>query len=531
MRQQFLYGSLLLLAASVPIGILEPRLLYAWVVLGPLLLLGFYDYFQKRRTILANFPLVGRGRYWMEMLRPKIYQYFVESDINGSPFNRVQRSVVYQRAKRDLDTTPFGTQLDVYAVGYEWMAHSIAALSEEEIDPSPRVSIGEGACAKPYSASLLNISAMSFGALSPNAVLALNEGARRGGFAHNTGEGSASPYHLERGGDLIWQIGTGYFGCRTVDGKFDASRFRETASLDAVKMIEVKLSQGAKPGHGGILPAAKNTPEIARIRGVIPGTKVVSPPGHTAFSTPRGLVEFIARLRELSGGKPVGFKLCVGKRSEFVAICLAMREAGVTPDFISVDGGEGGTGAAPVEFSNAVGLPLKEGLVFVHDALVGCGLRDKIKVIASGKIVSGFDIVRALALGADLCASARGMMLALGCIQALECNSNNCPTGITTQNPWLVAGLDVEDKARRVRNFHAETLRAAAELFGAASFRKPSEVRRHHIFRRVSPIEIKRIDEVYPYVPEESFLGADIPAPYREIVARATPDSFQPRAV
>lgn len=528
MRKLFLYGSIFLILASVPVGVFWPKLLMAWIVLGPIIALGFHDYFSRRHTLLANFPIVGRGRYWMEWLRPKIYQYFVESDINGRPFNRAMRSVVYQRAKRDLDTTPFGTQLDVYSVGYEWMGHSISPLCEEEIDHSPRILIGEGNCKQPYNASLLNISAMSFGALSANAVMALNKGARLGKFAQNTGEGSVSPHHLKHGGDLIWQIGTGYFGCRAADGTFDADKYKKTVSADAVKMVELKLSQGAKPGHGGILPAAKNTAEIAAIRGVEPHTTVLSPPGHSTFKTPIELLEFLTRLRDLSGGKPVGFKLCVGKRSEFVAICLAMKKTGMFPDFISVDGGEGGTGAAPIEFSNAVGLPLKEGLVFSDDALTGVGMRSKIRIIASGKIVTGFDIVRALALGADLCSSARSMMLALGCIQALECNSNHCPTGITTQDPWLADALDVDDKSNRVRNYHLETLKSAADLFGAASFCSPGDVKRFHIFRRTSAVAFKRMDEIYPYVPENSFLGSDVPEAYREIVARASADTFQP---
>lgn len=528
-RKVFAYGSFLVLGAALAAWLAWPPAGWALPVVLPLFALGWHDFLQRRQTIKRNFPLIGRGRYWMEVLRPKIYQYFVESDINGRPFDRGQRSVIYQRAKRDLDTTPFGTKLDVYEVGYEWMAHSIAPTPEGSVEHSPRVGIGGADCKAPYSASLLNISAMSFGALSANAVRALNKGARLGGFYHNTGEGSASPYHLEQGGDLVWQVGTGYFGCRTLDGAFDPARFKDTAARPAVKMVELKLSQGAKPGHGGILPAAKNTPEIAAMRGVTAGTKVLSPAGHRAFSTPAGLLEFIARLRELSGGKPVGFKLCVGKRSEFTAICKAMLRTGIRPDFITVDGGEGGTGAAPVEFSNAVGLPLREGLAFVHDALTGCGLRKEVRVIASGKVVTGFDIVRVLALGADLCNSARGMMFALGCIQALECNSNTCPTGITTQDPWLSAGLDVDDKAVRVRNFHAETVKSAAELFAAAGFRSPGQVRRHHVFRRVSPVEIRRLDQIYPDVPEGSFLGGDVPERYREVVARADPDTFEPR--
>lgn len=525
-RKLFAYGSVAVLAAALAAAALWPPARWALAVVVPLFLLGWKDFLQRRHTIMRNFPLVGRGRYWMEVLRPKIYQYFVESDLNGRPFDRVQRSVIYQRSKRDLDTTPFGTQLDVYEVGYEWMEHSIAPVPEAKVDHSPRVTVGGADCKRPYSASLLNVSAMSFGALSANAVRALNRGARLGGFAHNTGEGSASPHHLAEGGDLVWQVGTGYFGCRTLDGEFDPARFKDAAARDAVKMVELKLSQGAKPGHGGILPASKNTPEIAAMRGVRPGTKVVSPAGHTAFSTPLGLLEFLAKLRELSGGKPVGFKLCVGRRSEFVGICRAMLKTGVRPDFITVDGGEGGTGAAPVEFSNSVGLPLKEGLAFVHDALVGHGLRKEIRLIASGKVVTGFDVVRALALGADLCNTARGMLFALGCIQALECNANTCPTGITTQDPWLSSGLDVGHKAERVRNFHAETVKAAAELFAAGGLSGPAAVTRRHVFRRVSPVESRRLDEIYPELAEGALLGADVPEAYRAVVADSSPDRF-----
>ncbi|MCB0571578.1 MAG: FMN-binding glutamate synthase family protein, partial [Phaeodactylibacter sp.] len=377
-----------------------PPFWWAFLVLGPVILLGIYDMAQARHAIMRNFPIWGRGRYLMEELRPKLYQYFIESDTNGRPISRIFRSVVYQRAKRVLDTTPFGTQLDVYEVGYEWMNHSIAALDAHELDAHPRVRIGGSECRQPYSASLLNVSAMSFGSLSKNAILALNGGARIGGFAHNTGEGGISSYHLQPGGDLIYQVGTGYFGCRTPDGNFSPERFAESAALEQVKMIELKLSQGAKPGHGGILPAKKNTQEIARIRGVEAGTDVLSPPYHKAFQTPVGLLELIQQMRQLSGGKPIGFKLCLGGRYEFIAICKAMVQTGIYPDFITVDGGEGGTGAAPPEFSDSVGMPFKEGLATVHDALMGFGIRDKIKVLASGKIITGFHLFRALALGA-----------------------------------------------------------------------------------------------------------------------------------
>jgi glutamate synthase domain-containing protein 2 len=371
---------------------------------------------------------------------------------------------------------------------------------------------------------------MSFGALSPHAVLALNLGARRGGFAHNTGEGGISPYHLEHGGDLVWQIGTGYFGCRDRQGRFSPERFAEQARLDVVKMVEIKLSQGAKPGHGGILPATKNTPEIARIRGVEPHTRVVSPALHSAFSTPLELMEFIARLRELSGGKPVGIKLSIGRESEFLSLCKAMVESGIHPDFITVDGGEGGTGAAPLEYTNSIGMPLREALALVVNCLIGFGLRDQVKVIASGKIFTGFHLVKHLALGADLCNSARGMMFALGCVHSLSCNSNRCPTGVTTQDPRLYRGLVVEEKARRVARYHAGTVRATAEIIASAGLRHPRELNRSHIHRRVSQREVRRYDEIYPYIPEGSLLGESIPAAMRLAMAEADARSFAPCA-
>jgi hypothetical protein len=405
-----------------------PPVLWIAVPVLPLLALGIHDMIQTRHSIRRNFPLLGRARWLMESLRPFVRQYFIESDTDGVPINRMFRSIVYQRAKGEMESVPFGTRVNVYRDGYEWIGHSVSAIRASDV-LDLRVTVGGPDCRRPDRASILNISAMSFGALSRNAILALNRGARLGGFAHNTGEGGLSPYHLEHGGDLIWQIGTGYFGCRDVQGNFSAETFQEKTRLDAVKMIEIKLSQGAKPGHGGILPAAKNTPEIAAIRGVEPGTQVDSPPSHSACDSPLGLLEFVARLRDLSGGKPVGFKLAIGRRSEFLGICKAMVESGITPDFISVDGGEGGTGAAPLEFTNSVGMPLREALAFVDDCLTGFDLRNDIRVIASGMILTGFHLVKNLALGADLCNSARGMMFALGCVHSLSCHTNRCPTG------------------------------------------------------------------------------------------------------
>jgi glutamate synthase domain-containing protein 2 len=503
-----------------------PPVLWSLVVVGPLIAIGLWDSLQRRHTILRNFPLVGHGRYMFEMVRPEIQQYFIESNVDAYPVEREFRALVYQRAKRELETQPFGTQRDVYRPAYEWAAHSLAPI--RPLEEAPRIPIGGPDCSQPYSASLLNISAMSFGSLSSRAVLALNRGAKLGGFAHNTGEGGLSDYHLEPGGDLIWQIGTAYFGCRTADGELDRGLFAERAAQASVKMIELKLSQGAKPGHGGILPAKKVTDEIARIRGVEPWKTVFSPPEHSAFSTPRGLVELIAELRQLAGGKPVGLKLCVGRQSDFFAICKAMLETGITPDFISVDGGEGGTGAAPLEFANSVGMPGRDAWVFVHDALLGVALREQIRVIASGKILSGFHMVRALALGADLCASARGMMFALGCIQALRCNADTCPTGITTQNPALVYGLHVADKAQRVANFHAGTVRSFLELIAAMGVDHPDDLRPHHIYRRVDDLRIRHFGEIYDYLETGQLLDErGVPPGIREAWQAADPDRWK----
>jgi len=504
-----------------------PPLAYTYIILLPLIGLGIVDMTQKRQAIRRNFPILGRGRYLFEDLRPKLYQYFIESDTDGMPFSRTHRSIVYQRAKKELDTTPFGTQLNVYDEGYEWMAHSIAALDKRLLDHDPRVVVGGPACKQPYSLSIFNVSAMSFGSLSKNAILALNGGAQIGNFAHNTGEGGISPYHIQMGGDLIYQVGTGYFGCRGEDHNFSPERFQRTASHDTVRMIELKLSQGAKPGHGGILPATKNTPEIAAIRGVTPYTQVDSPPFHRAFQTPIGLLELVQQMRELSGGKPVGFKLCIGNKHEFVAICKAMLATGILPDFITVDGGEGGTGAAPLEFSNHVGMPFKEGLAFVYDTLMGFDLKKHIILLAAGKITSGFDILRAMALGADACYSARAMMMALGCIQALECHKNNCRTGVATQDPELVKGLVVENKQTRVASYHRLTVESFVELMAAAGLKEPRQITRHHLHRRVFMNLVRRYDEIYPYVPQGSLLNPDTcPQDYLELIKRTHAESF-----
>jgi len=478
-------------------GVFWRPALLSLVVTLPLFALGVWDSLQTRHAVLRNFPLLGHFRYLLELIRPEINQYFIESNTDGRPFDRESRSLIYARSKHQLQTLPFGTQRDVEEPGYEWINHSMDACAPE--GPTPRVLIGAKRCAQPYEAALLNISAMSFGSLSSAAIRALNGGAKRGGFYHNTGEGSVSPHHLEPGGDLVWQVGTGYFGCREKDGSFSRSAFAERAAHPSIKMIELKLSQGAKPGHGGILPAGKITEEIAAIRGVVLGHDVLSPPSHSAFTGPDGLIQFITELRELSGGKPVGFKLCVGSHEEFIEVCKSMRRLDQGPDFITVDGGEGGTGAAPLEFSDSVGSPLTDGLIFVHNALTGYGLREDVKLIASGKIVTGFQMARRLAIGADLCNSARAFMIAIGCIQARRCNANICPVGVATQNPALVRGLVVEDKAQRVANYQEETVDAFREILGAAGILHPAALSPAHLNRRLSRNEVKTFEEIYHF--------------------------------
>lgn len=467
---------------------------------------------QRSHAIRRNFPVIGHFRYLLEEIRPEIQQYFIESNTDGAPFSREERSVVYQRAKGALDSLPFGTQHNVYAPGYEWISHSIMP---KKISGATGTTIGGPDCTQPYEAAYLNISAMSYGSLSKQAVLALNKGAKMGGFYHNTGEGGVSPYHLKNGGDLVWQIGTGYFGCRSKTGTFDPEKFKKNAALNEVKMIEIKLSQGAKPGHGGILPGKKVTEEVAAIRGVDIGKDVNSPPAHSAFSTPIELLQFIKQLRELSNGKPIGFKLCVGKKREFLSIVKAMLETKIMPDFITVDGMEGGTGAAPLEFSNSIGMPLNDALIFVHNSLVGTNLRDHIRIIATGKITTGFDIAKKIAQGADLCNSARGMLFALGCIQALRCNANNCPTGIATQDPSLSVGLDVTDKSVRVYKYQKETIKSFLEIVGTTGVTHPSELKPWSIKHRVNAFEVKHYEELYEYIERGSLLGKDIPQSFQ----------------
>ena len=490
--------------------------LFAWVAFdvglavavlgGAGVIVGLRDLRQTQRSVLRNYPVIGHLRYLLEFIRPEIRQYFIESDNEAAPFSRQQRSLVYQRAKAEPDKRPFGTQLDVHAQGYEWINHSLQPTQLASSDF--RVTIGPG-CAQPYSASIFNISAMSFGALSANAVLALNSGAKKGGFMHDTGEGSISQHHRVHGGDLVWEIGSGYFGCRQDDGRFDAEKFAANARDPQVKLIEIKLSQGAKPGHGGVLPGPKVTPEIAAARGVPVGVDCISPAAHSAFGTPLELLAFIARLRELSGGKPTGIKLCIGHPWEWFALCKAMLETGQMPDFIVVDGGEGGTGAAPLEFTDHVGTPLQEGLLLVHNTLVGLGLRERVRLGASGRIISAFDIARAMALGADFCNSARGFMFALGCIQAQHCHTGHCPTGVTTQDPQRQRALVVPDKAERVHQFHRSTLHALQELVQAAGLQHPGEITAGHIVRRVAGDQVRLLLNHLSFLQPGELLAAE----------------------
>jgi glutamate synthase domain-containing protein 2 len=479
------------------------------VVTAALSLLGTRDLLQTRHAILRNYPIAAHLRFLFEEIRPEMRQYFFEGDKDGTPFSRDMRAIVYQRAKQALDKRPFGTQENVYSDGYEWVRHSIA--------PKPlakdffRIVVGGPDCAKPYSASVFNISAMSFGALSPNAIRALNEGARRGNFAHDTGEGGFSPYHREKGGDIIWEVGSGYFGARNSDGTFCRDKFIETAAgTDQIKMVELKLSQGAKPGHGGVLPAAKVSQEISLTRGVPMGQDCISPASHSVFSTPIEMMQFIAEMRRMSGGKPAGFKLCIGHPWEFLAVCKAMLETQIYPDFIVVDGKEGGTGAAPPEFVDHLGMPMRDGLSFVHNALIGINARERIRLGASGKIISAFDIARAMALGADWCNSARGFMFALGCIQSQSCHTDRCPTGVTTQDRTRQRALVVEDKAQRVYNFHHNTLHSLTEFVAAAGLDHPNDFKPAHFSRRVSAREVMTFEELYPTLrPGELLAGTD----------------------
>jgi glutamate synthase domain-containing protein 2 len=523
-------------ALSLPLAVLLHSGWWLVLLSGGLTAIGIADITQTKRSILRNYPILAHFRFFFESIRPEIRQYLLEEDAAANPFSRNQRSIVYQRAKQQLDKRPFGTQLDLYGEGYEWINHSIAPAPVGAHDF--RVTVGSQR-ARPYSASVFNISAMSFGALSANAIRALNQGAQAGGFMHDTGEGSISRHHRpdnpnEPGGDLVWEIGSGYFGCRNPDGSFSEEKFTENATLVQVKMIEVKLSQGAKPGHGGVLPGAKVSAEIAEARGVPIGVDCVSPARHSAFDSPVGLLQFVDRLRTLSGGKPTGFKLAIGHPWEFFGIVKAMLQTGITPDFIVVDGGEGGTGAAPVEFTDHVGAPLQEALVMVHNTLVGTNLRDKIRIGASGKIVTAFDIVRTMALGADWCNSARGFMFALGCIQSQSCHTSKCPTGVATQDPLRQRALVVPDKAERVANFHRNTLKALAELVAAAGLTHPSQLQPHHLVRRVSANQVRLVSNLLPFLDPGELLDSAqlerLPPVFATYWPMAQAESFHPIA-
>ncbi len=499
----------------------------AVVVFAALTLVGLHDLFQSTHSILRNYPLLGHIRFFFEKIRPEIRQYLIESDQDEEPFSREDRSIVYQRAKNQEGARPFGTKKSVYDGGYVWMTHSISPTNIKGHDF--RVRVGGTDCLQPYDCSLYNISAMSFGSLSGAAIEAMNKGAKMGGFAHDTGEGGISKYH-RNGGDLIWEIGSGYFGCRDSEGNFDPDLFRKQSADPQVRMIEIKLSQGAKPGHGGMLPAAKITKEIAEARGVPMGEDCISPAGHSAFSTPKELCHFIDRLRQLSGGKPIGFKLCIGHRREFMCILKGMIETGIVPDFIVVDGTEGGTGAAPLEFANHVGMPLTEGLTFVHNSLRGVDLRDRIRIGASGKLIHAFDIARAFALGADWCNSARGFMFSVGCIQAQACHTNHCPTGVTTQDPLRQRALVVPEKAERVANFHRNTLRALAEMTEAAALEDPRDFLPYHFMKREADGDMVEASDVWSYMPT-GFLVRDVgfdDEVYRRRWNRANANSFKP---
>ena len=489
----WLLTGILLVAFSFMVAI---HVLASFWLFIPLLLLIVvaFDTFQNKSSLRKNYPLVGRLRYLLESVRPELRQYFFESELDGKPFNRRQRSIVYQRAKNVKQTISFGMHDDPNRIGYEWAAHTVYP---KKADPATfRVVFGNFQCTHPYDSSIFNIGAMSYGAMSKTAIASLNKGAAKGNFAHNTGEGGISEYHLH-GADIIWQIGTGYFGCRNNDGSFSESLFASNAALPEVKMIELKLSQGAKPGHGGLLPAQKNTPEIARIRNISPYKTVHSPSAHSAFGNARELVYFLGKLRHLSGGKPVGFKICIGRKEEFIEIIQAIDNVGIIPDFITIDGAEGGTGAAPLEFIDYMGMALVDALVFASNTLSEFDLKKHIKIIASGKMITAFDIAKTISLGADACYSSRGMMFALGCIQALICDSGKCPVGITTQDKSLYKGIDVTDKSERVANFHKNTMKALADFIGACGFEKTEELIPEIFFKRTKQNLNQSFAEIY----------------------------------
>ncbi len=515
--------------AVVVVGVAASIGSWAWWVLvallAGLLAVGVYDLTQRRHSVLRNYPILGHMRYLLESLRPELQQYFIERNFDGRPFDRDVRTIVYERSKGIHGELSFGTERDIEEVGYEYLVHSIAPVPEPQ--ELPRVLIGGPDCTKPYSMSLLNVSSMSFGALSANALRALNKAAALGGFAHDTGEGGLTPYHLEGGGDLVWEIGSGYFGTRTAEGRFDPDQFADKSAHDHVKAVALKLSQGAKPGLGGVLPAAKVSEEIARYRGVPAHEKCVSPAAHSVFSTPRELIQVIARMRELSGGKPAGFKLCVGSRTEVLALCKAMIEEGTAPDFIIIDGTEGGTAAAPLEYEDHVGLPLTDGLMTVHNALVATGLRDRIKIGASGKVAAGNDIVKRLIQGADYTNAARAMMMAVGCIQAQRCHTNQCPVGVATQDPRRARALDVADKSVRAQRYQESTVRQAVQLMASLGVQGPGDLTPHMLRKKISPTTLRSYAELYEWLSPGQLL-AEPPESWAADWAAASPDTFHP---
>ncbi|KGI78227.1 FMN-binding glutamate synthase family protein [Oleiagrimonas soli] len=524
LRMTFYVLSLLALVAIAVLGVFHPGAYYFLLLVIPLIGIGLYDIFIARQNVLSNYPVIGHLRYIMEFISPEIRQYFLESDKSGRPYTRQQRGLIKARAHGSEAVHPFGTEYDVDESGYNLALHSLAVKKVPE--SAARVDIGGPQCTRPYNSSRLNISAMSFGALSNHAVLAMNKGAKLGGFAQDTGEGGLTPYHLEHGADVIWEIGSGYFGCRTKDGRFDDEQFRKKACQDPIKMIEIKLSQGAKPSHGGVLPGSKVNAEIAEIRGVPEGEDCVSPATHPEFDTPRGLLAFVERLRKLSDGRPVGFKLCVGRRSEFLSICKAMVETGITPDFVTVDGAEGGTGAAPVEYSDRLGLVIDEALPFVHNALTGCGLRDKIRIIASGKIVDGFDMAQKIALGADVCNVARPMMFAVGCIQAQRCHTNTCPTGVATQDARRARAINIDTRAVHVKQYHAATIRSFLDITGSLGAAHPSELHPEHFLQRLPDQTPRSYADMFPAPDNGALLRGEIPADFEKPWSRASAERF-----
>lgn len=523
-RRIFWIVSLICIITLGVLGGFWPYVLLGFILVGPLFLIGLYDVLQRDDNILRNYPVVGHLRYLALKVRPEIHQYFIAGEQESRPFNWEIRQHITFYAHNLNSYHPFGTVHNIHAMDYDNTEHSMIVkdVPEEEF----RVLVGGDQCSKPYLASRINISAMSYGALSQTAVEAFNRAAKLGNFAQNTGEGGLSKYHLEPGGDIIFQVGTGYFSCRTKDGKFDPERFKACAVHEQVKMIELKISQGAKPSHGGVLPGVKVSKEIAAVRLVEPFVDCISPPMHSAFSTPIGMMEFIQKLRELSGGKPVGFKICIGKFHEFLAIIKAMLQTKILPDFITIDGAEGGTGAAPLEFTNYIGTPLDDALIFAHNALVGTGLRDKIRLIASGKMTNGFDMLSKAALGADMFNMARSMMFSLGCVQSRRCHNNTCPTGITTQNPALYYAVVPHKKAPEIVSYYERTKKRFLLILGACGLEKFSNISPDLIRRRIDVNTTKTYGEIYHYLQPNELLEKPEQTPYAASWARAQAEIF-----